>query len=333
MEIVNKKVNDLIPYENNPRVIDDNAIEKVANSIKEFGIKQPIVIDKDNTIVVGHTRLRACKKLGIKQVPCVVADDLTKEQIDAYRLADNKVAEFTDWDMGKLDSELLDITLDMEQFGFDLDLDDEEEDKGETRGKHYNDDETPEIEEKKLIYRIESIIKLKERNKCIELFAGRGALSYWYKRNFKEVITNDKQTFEDIKHSYNMTAKKFIKTEIENHLDFDYIDFDDEGCPAKEIQEFFKLIKDKKKGSFVIAITDGQGLNLKSKGKINFFETYMIREDKMVQPQVQDYYDFVDIFRQFMKEVTSKNGFTCEELSMHLKENGNVIYSTYLINN
>ncbi len=187
------------------------------------------------------------------------------------------------------------------------------------------------LKQKKLVYRIESLLSLKNRDKCIELFAGRGALSYWYRRNFRKVITNDIQKFQDINHNYNIKAMEFVKTEIQNHLDFDYIDFDDEGCPAKEIQGFFKSIAGKKEDPFIIAVTDGQGLNLKSKGKINFFETYMIREDKTVQAQVQDYYDFVDIFREFMKKVTFVNGFNAKELSMHLKDNGNVIYSTYLI--
>jgi site-specific DNA-methyltransferase (adenine-specific) len=127
MEIINKKISSLKSYKNNPRKISSLAVEMVANSINEFGIKQPLVIDKDNTIIVGHTRLKACKKLGIKEVPCLIADDLTQEQIDAYRLADNKTGEFSLWDDDKLSIELSDISIDMEQFGFELDLDDDEE--------------------------------------------------------------------------------------------------------------------------------------------------------------------------------------------------------------
>ena len=92
MNIVNFKIEDLIPYENNPRINDD-AVEYVKNSIKEFGFKVPIVIDKNNVIVAGHTRYKACKELGIKEIPCIVADDLTDEQVKAFRLADNKVSE------------------------------------------------------------------------------------------------------------------------------------------------------------------------------------------------------------------------------------------------
>ena len=92
----------------------------VAESIRNFGFKVPIVIDKDNNIVCGHTRWKACKKLKIDTVPCVVADDLTEEQIRAYRLADNRVAEKAEWDLALLDTELAEIeTIDMTLLGFD----------------------------------------------------------------------------------------------------------------------------------------------------------------------------------------------------------------------
>lgn len=127
MEIVLKKPEDLILYANNPR-LNDNAVDAVANSIRDFGFKVPIVIDKDNVIVTGHTRLKASQKLGLETVPCIVADDLTPEQIKAFRLADNKVAEFAEWDFEKLEAELLELDYDMSQFGFDDFSIDEKED-------------------------------------------------------------------------------------------------------------------------------------------------------------------------------------------------------------
>lgn len=132
MKYETKKVDELIPYGNNPRN-SDKSIEYVANSIKEFGFKVPIVIDKNNVIVAGHTRLEACKRLGIKEVPCVVADDLTDEQVKAFRLADNKVSEFSKWDFDLLTDELKDLDIDMEDFGFDLDFDMEDEFKENER--------------------------------------------------------------------------------------------------------------------------------------------------------------------------------------------------------
>ena len=118
MEIVYKKVNELVPYENNPR-INDGAVEYVKNSIKEFGFKVPIVIDKDNVIVAGHTRLKASLELGLKEVPCIIADDLSEEQIKAFRLADNKVSEKSQWDFSKLNEEL-DSILDIDMSLFDF---------------------------------------------------------------------------------------------------------------------------------------------------------------------------------------------------------------------
>ena len=119
MNIVEKKVEELIPYENNPR-INENAVGAVAESIKNFGFRVPIVIDGQNVIAAGHTRLLAAKALGMKTVPCVVADDLTEEQIRAFRLADNKTAELASWDFGKLEEELGAISdIDMGAFGFE----------------------------------------------------------------------------------------------------------------------------------------------------------------------------------------------------------------------
>ena len=122
MNIIEKNINEITPYENNPRFNDD-AVEMVANSIREFGFKNPIIVDKNNVIVAGHTRLKARKKLKLKTVPVIVADDLTEEQIKAFRLADNKVAEFSTWDMQALMAELEGIEgIDMDDFGFDLDF-------------------------------------------------------------------------------------------------------------------------------------------------------------------------------------------------------------------
>ena len=118
MNIIEKKTTELIPYENNPRN-NDGAVDAVAASIKEFGFKVPIVIDKDGVIVAGHTRLKAAKKLGLETVPCIIADDLSEEQIKAFRLADNKAAELAEWDFEKLELEMMEIkTIPLESFGF-----------------------------------------------------------------------------------------------------------------------------------------------------------------------------------------------------------------------
>jgi hypothetical protein len=119
MEVENIKIDELKPYKNNPRLNDD-AVEYVAESIKQFGFKVPIVIDKNNVIVTGHTRLKASKQLGLKEVPCIRADDLTEDQIKAFRIADNKVGEIATWDNSKLQIELEDVDIDMTSFGLEI---------------------------------------------------------------------------------------------------------------------------------------------------------------------------------------------------------------------
>ena len=146
MEIKMLKLEELKPYENNPR-FNDNAVEYVAKSIKEFGFKVPIIIDKNNEIVAGHTRYKASLKLGLNEVPCIIADDLNEEQIKAFRLADNKVSEQATWNYDLLDIELDDIDLsdfdfDMKDFGFDYNNSEEIEEEIEIE-----EDEIPEIPE------------------------------------------------------------------------------------------------------------------------------------------------------------------------------------------
>ena len=118
MEIVLKKLNELKPYAKNPRMNDD-AVEYVMNSIKEFGFKVPLVIDKNGVIVTGHTRYKASQKLGLKEVPCIVADDLTDKQLQAFRIADNKVSDYSIWDNKLLLDELEDINFEIFT-GFDV---------------------------------------------------------------------------------------------------------------------------------------------------------------------------------------------------------------------
>lgn len=135
MQIYDKPLGWLTPYENNPRN-NDEAVEPVANSISEFGFKVPIVATSDGEIINGHTRWKAAKKLKLKTVPVIIADDLTEEQVRAFRLADNKVAEIAQWDIELLLSEIESVdNLDMTLFGFtdsDYTLDDFEDEETDT---------------------------------------------------------------------------------------------------------------------------------------------------------------------------------------------------------
>lgn len=118
MKVVTYQIANVKPYENNPRN-NDSAVDAVAASIREFGWQQPIVVDKDGVIIAGHTRYKAAKKLKLKEVPVVVAENLTDDQVKAYRLADNKTGELAGWDFSALEEELAWLAeIDMQQFGF-----------------------------------------------------------------------------------------------------------------------------------------------------------------------------------------------------------------------
>ena len=138
MKIIEKRLDEIHPYENNPRI-------NVMNSILEFGFKIPIIIDGEGTIVCGHTRYKAAKKLKMKTVPCILVDDLDEDQIKAYRLADNRVGEFSEWNTDKLDVEMnelerMDIDMTMFGFGYEVDYSEDQENEEDT-------DEEPEQKE------------------------------------------------------------------------------------------------------------------------------------------------------------------------------------------
>lgn len=152
MEVRMMPVGELVMYENNPR-INDRAVGPVAESIKEFGFKVPILIDKDNVIIAGHTRLKAAERLGLTEVPVILCDDLSPEQVKAFRLVDNKVAEYADWDLNALNVELGSLDLpdvDMEKFGFfelpNLDIDDFLVDKKDKMPEDEEDEEPQRVQ-------------------------------------------------------------------------------------------------------------------------------------------------------------------------------------------
>ena len=138
MNIVEREVDKLIPYSKNAKKHDETQISNVAESIKQFGFVQPVVVDKNGVIVIGHCRTLAAKKLGMKTVPCVMVDELTDEQVRALRIIDNKTNE-SPWDMELLAEELPDIDLS----GFDYDFGNELPDED----KEIVEDEAPEVDE------------------------------------------------------------------------------------------------------------------------------------------------------------------------------------------
>ena len=242
-------INSIKSYKKNPRK-NEKAIPYVMESIKQFGFKNPVILDKNNVIVAGHTRIESAKRLGITEIPCIYADDLTDEQIKAFRLADNKVGEIAEWDIDLLDTELDDIlNIDMSDFGFDLDLEDEEE-------KEIIEDEVPEVPEEpkaKLgdIYQLgnhrlmcgsalvkEDVEKLLDNNKCELTFTdppyqldtqGGGILKS--ANSMKQIKENGVDSFEPSKlilfsdtniYCHNKPLiKKYIELAEENNKPYD----------------------------------------------------------------------------------------------------------------
>lgn len=138
MNVTYKKITDLKPYKNNAKKHPKEQVERIAESIRQFGFTQPVLVDKNNIVVAGHGRILGARKAGLKEVPTVCMEDLTEEQIKAYRLIDNKLNE-SPWDFSLIDSEIKDIELiDMSLFGF-------EEEKKKSKEVKFSIDEKYEI--------------------------------------------------------------------------------------------------------------------------------------------------------------------------------------------
>lgn len=237
MELIYKNITELHPYEKNPRK-NDKAVKYVANSIQEFGFKIPIVIDKDNVIVAGHTRLRAAEKLGLDTVPCIIADDLSDDQIKAFRVADNKTAEFAEWDFNLLDEELKDIAeVDMSLFGIDLsafgnDNDQPEEPEDETLSEDIEKYEThygvPYQGNKSRIADI-IINILPGGSRLVDLFGGGGAITHcallsakWDSYLYNDINKNITTLFMDaVNGKYRDEKRVITREDFENLKDTD----------------------------------------------------------------------------------------------------------------
>lgn len=195
MKIIEMRIEDIIPYENNPRK-NEKAVDGVAESIKEFGFKVPIIVDSENVIVAGHTRLKAAEKLGLETVPVIMADDLTEEQVTAFRLADNKTAEASEWDFDKLAEEMELISdIDMELFGFTFPDEDEEEDEGDEDNKYTDKTNIPQYD---ITGEVPALEELVDEAKTKELL-------------------------EEIEESYlSFDEKEFLRKAAQRHMAFNY---------------------------------------------------------------------------------------------------------------
>ena len=174
MNVVYKAIGELTPYEKNAKKHDQKQIDNVAESLRQFGFVQPVVVDKDGVIVIGHCRVLAAKKLGMKEVPCVSVDELTPEQVQALRIVDNKTNE-SEWDFDLLAAELPEI--DLSAFDFDFDIDDISPDDYGTEFS-LPDGDKPETEYMSFVFHrnqkelITAAIE-SQRGKCAETFGNK----------------------------------------------------------------------------------------------------------------------------------------------------------------
>ena len=325
-----RKISQLIPTENNPRILTDKQKKDLVKSLSKFDLAEIPAINTNNFILAGHQRLKVLQELkGDIEIDVRVPNrELTEKEANEYIIRSNKNTGSFDFDIlaNEWDQDEL-LSWGFESFEFGIEDNENYDDNNSSRGNSYNDEINKDIDVIKLGHRLESICFLENKTKAIELFSGRGALSFWYKRLFKNLITIDKQEFDNQKPLFKMTANKFITNEFINH-----IDFDDEGSPSLEIQLFFSKIKNIKKEKFILALTDGNGLNFKCRGKINLYKFYLQGENKVIQATENIYNDFDIMVDSFVYKVSDLNGFNCENLSLYRKDNGNVIYATYLIN-
>ncbi|HOT31254.1 MAG TPA: hypothetical protein PLQ61_06740 [Bacteroidales bacterium] len=344
------KLSDLKPDKSNANKGTDKGREMLEISLQKYGAGRSILIDKAGRIIAGNKTVEQAKNLNMDDVIVVPSDgskivavqrtdlDLEKDaKARELAYADNRIAEIDlKWDYDQIlkDAEVIPI----DEWFSEEELEGLKGEPGACKKKYtihlsnhsgYNDNAAPDIETLKLAYRLESCCFI-ERKKAIELYSGRQVLTYWYNRLFKEVITNDKQKFDNINHDYNLIAKKFIKTELKNHLDFDFIDFDDEGCPGVEIQCFFEVIKNKKE-PFILAVTDGIGSVLQINGKLNLYKFYKIGENKVIKTDGSQYQDCINYIPQLIDILCKEYNFKNKLLSMYKKSSGRANYFTFLI--
>jgi len=194
MKIVEMGIDSIIPYDNNPR-INAKAVEKVRESIRQFGFRVPIIVDKNKVIVAGHTRREAAKLEGLYTVPVIFAEDMTEEQIKAFRLVDNKTNEYAEWDFDRLERELREISdIDMEMWDFEF-VEDEYEDEDEDDSPYSEKTNVPQYE---ITGDVPALPELVDEAKTKELI---------------DEIDNSELSYEE---------KRFLKMAAQRHLVFNY---------------------------------------------------------------------------------------------------------------
>jgi hypothetical protein len=336
LQVQEIEIEKLHPWEDNPR-LNDHAVDAVAESIRSFGFNVPILCDQNSVIIAGHTRWKAAQKLGLEKVPVILVE-MTDAKRRAFAVADNKTAEIADWDFPTLREvleELRSEDIDIKSMGFsDEEIEDllnpiyPEHNMSSQLSRGYVEG-IDKIDPLKLAYRLESVCNCRERNLAIDLFSGQGRLSFWYKRLFDKVIRVDKENYDGI--DFNQKADIFLKTHLTEHMDFNFIDFDDEGCPGKELQLFFSLIEGKTE-PFILCLTDGMGLALKVRRRINLYDKYLAGIDETIKIKDDSQYrEFDQYVKHLINTLCARHGFDNKVINWYRGADGNVVYAGFEI--
>ena len=322
----------------NGRSHSDTNINAIKRSLEVYGQRKPIVVNRNTGIIeAGNGLYTAAKYLGWRDIAAVYIED-DEQTSAAYGLTDNQTALLADWNLPNLK----DIVLELERNAFDLSLlgfpDKEIEDllnpicpernmsSQLSRGYVEGIDE---IDTLKLAYRLESICNCQKRDMAIDLFSGQGRLAFWYKRLFRNVIRVDKEHFDGV--DFNQKAEIFLREHLKDYMNFDFIDFDDEGCPGKELQLFFALIEGRRK-PFTLCLTDGMGLALKVRARVNLFEKYLYGPDEVLKIKDDSQYrDFDRYVKHLVNTLCDRHGFYNKVLNWYRGAEGNVIYAGFEI--
>lgn len=332
---VSVKLKELKPWSHNPRSHTKKQAERLLHSWQKFGQVQTIVVGPDFEVYDGHQRLsvlltvygpdyeidarQSSRSLDEEErrVLCLLLHSGAVGIWDWKNLRQWNIEELREWGFDKFtlqqwDQDVSNLRLLLRsknhpipniEIGY----------KGQ------------EIEPIKLAFRLEAAWRA-EGNLALDLFAGKQQLAFWYRRRFKKVVTNDKRVTGN---DFMLSAERFIEEKLDNYLDFDFIDFDDEGSPAVEIRALFAKLSGRRKKPFVLALTDGQGLTFKLRCDYNP-RKYLIDEDTR-QANAHDYAQFEEMVTQFMLNVTNMYGFKATQWSSYRGKKGNCLYQTWFI--
>jgi len=320
IEDITTQISDLKYSFGNPRKTNKikQEIESLKKSIKQFGTWRSIGIDENNNVIFGNKLSMALKELGIQQTSAKRLIGYTNAELKAINIKDNEHVGEWDFDL-KFEWEK-EIRIEMPSIDFNI-VGIQNRDKYKDKIDHYNDEFSPNLCLEKLGNKLYLIKYLQKFDKSIELYAGRGQLSSYYNIIFKKNIKNDQQKYCD----FNYKAIDFIEKKLGDNIDFDLIDFDDEGTPALELKHFFKIIKIKK-NNFILSITDGLPMALKIKSNIDFKKYFDIEIDKN-----ERFDKFESIYVDFINKLAEDSGFKVEDKCICYKKNKNVLYLSFFL--